>query len=286
MKTKVLICRNCEKSITIPKTTNNKIYCDECIKRKKAERNKNWRLKNPERAREQSKKWLINNPEKAQKIREKHKKYAKERHRKIMADPEKRKELNLKRRIWKANHPDKVREDKIKWRREHREERLLCGKRWRERNKEKTKDYRHANRDKLNKRKQERRKADIQYKLRDMLGRRIYKMAKAQSICSLERGRDSRKLLGCDVKTLKAHLESQFVDGMSWENYGNDGWHIDHIIPCASFDLSKVEEQRICFNYRNLQPLWSKDNMSKSDKLPENHQEIRMMIQENIVVGG
>lgn len=79
------------------------------------------------------------------------------------------------------------------------------------------------------------------------------------------------ELLGCSVEFLNNHLESQFKTGMSWDNYGrgwgNKGmseWHIDHIKPCASFDLSKPEEQQKCFNYTNLQPLWAKENLSKN----------------------
>lgn len=74
------------------------------------------------------------------------------------------------------------------------------------------------------------------------------------------------KLLSCSIEFLKKHLESQFVEGMTWANYGRGGWHIDHIRPCASFDLSKPEEQHKCFHYTNLQPLWAKENLSKSAK--------------------
>ncbi|MBW2472885.1 MAG: hypothetical protein JRE18_12495 [Deltaproteobacteria bacterium] len=63
---------------------------------------------------------------------------------------------------------------------------------------------------------------------------------------------------------LAQHLESQFTDGMSWDNYGQ--WHIDHIRPCVSFDLTDPEQQKECFNYTNLQPLWAKDNLSKGGK--------------------
>jgi len=69
-------------------------------------------------------------------------------------------------------------------------------------------------------------------------------------------------LIGCTSVELKKHLESQFIDGMNWDNYGD--WHIDHIRPCASFDLTSPEEQKICFNYKNLQPLWAKDNLRKA----------------------
>lgn len=74
-------------------------------------------------------------------------------------------------------------------------------------------------------------------------------------------------LLGCDIESFKIHLKNQFTEGMSWDNYGE--WHIDHIKPCCSFDLSVEENQRECFHYSNLRPLWGGDNLSKSkqDKL-------------------
>lgn len=70
------------------------------------------------------------------------------------------------------------------------------------------------------------------------------------------------KYLGCDLKTVHQHLENQFTENMTWENQGK--WHIDHIKPCASFDLSKEKEIDKCFHYTNLQPLWSFNNLSKS----------------------
>ena len=63
-----------------------------------------------------------------------------------------------------------------------------------------------------------------------------------------------------------AHLEALFQPGMTWDNHAIDGWHIDHIRPCTSFDLTDPEQQRQCFHYTNLQPLWAFDNISKSDK--------------------
>jgi len=68
--------------------------------------------------------------------------------------------------------------------------------------------------------------------------------------------------VGCDVDTLRAHLERQFVDGMTWENQGE--WHIDHVRPCASFNLDNEDERHKCFHYTNLQPLWGPDNLSKN----------------------
>ena len=52
---------------------------------------------------------------------------------------------------------------------------------------------------------------------------------------------------------------------MSWENRSLSTWHIDHIRPCESFDLTDKEQQKVCFNYRNQQPLPAKENLSKNN---------------------
>lgn len=73
-------------------------------------------------------------------------------------------------------------------------------------------------------------------------------------------------LLGCTFDEFKNHMQMQFNDGMSWGNYGQYGWHIDHIIPCFKFDLTKAEEQVKCFHYKNLRPLWWRDNLTRRRK--------------------
>jgi hypothetical protein len=73
-------------------------------------------------------------------------------------------------------------------------------------------------------------------------------------------------LLGCSIDDLKNHLETLFKPGMTWNNYGLKGWHIDHIVPLCSFDLSDSEQVKIACNYKNLQPLWAKENLSKGGK--------------------
>lgn len=77
----------------------------------------------------------------------------------------------------------------------------------------------------------------------------------------------TREILGCSYPEFKDYIKSKFTAGMSWENYGFNGWHIDHIMPCASFDLTLPEQQRLCFHYTNMQPLWAKDNFRKADKI-------------------
>jgi hypothetical protein len=74
-------------------------------------------------------------------------------------------------------------------------------------------------------------------------------------------------LIGCSIEQLKQHLEQQFKPGMTWKNYTFKGWHIDHIIPCSKFNMTKEEEQKKCFHYSNLQPLWAKENLSKGNKI-------------------
>ena len=72
------------------------------------------------------------------------------------------------------------------------------------------------------------------------------------------------ELVGCTIKELKMHLESKFLKGMNWKNYGK--WHIDHHTPVVEFNLSKIEEQKKCFHYSNLQPLWATQNLRKGTK--------------------
>ena len=85
--------------------------------------------------------------------------------------------------------------------------------------------------------------------------------------------RKTEELLGTSKLNARKHIESLFQSGMTWENHGLgwDKWHIDHIIPCAAFDLKCPLQQLACCHYKNLQPLWQEDNYKKRDKLYENN---------------
>ena len=99
----------------------------------------------------------------------------------------------------------------------------------------------------------------------------IYKIIKRQRcrmravLKGIGKSKSTIKLLGCSAEECWNHLEQQFKPGMTRSNYGL--WHVDHITPCISFDLNDPEQQKICFHYTNLQPLWAKDNMKKGAKL-------------------
>lgn len=102
-----------------------------------------------------------------------------------------------------------------------------------------------------------RKATDPKYKLRSILRIRLLDALKRQ----LRGGKVSKthsalELVGCSMHKLKIHLENQFIGEMSWTNHGSL-WEIDHIIPCTWFNLEDVEEQKKCFNYTNLQPLFS-----------------------------
>ena len=72
-------------------------------------------------------------------------------------------------------------------------------------------------------------------------------------------------LIGCSPDQLRAHIVSQFTKGMSWANMGK--WHVDHILPCASFDFTRPEHVARCFHFSNLRPLWAAENRAKRDRI-------------------
>lgn len=94
-------------------------------------------------------------------------------------------------------------------------------------------------------------------RLRKTVMNRIWSAMKNQRV----NGVGSFSLVGCPVAFLRSYIEGKFETGMSWDNYGK--WHVDHIRPCASFDLSDKEQVLQCFNWRNLQPMWASENSGK-----------------------
>src|SRR3989304_2320229 len=122
------------------------------------------------------------------------------------------------------------------------------------------KNYRKLNGKKIDTRikkwRKERKKYDSLFKLKFLLQSRINHI-----YCALKYKKKNRtmELVGCDLQTLKEYIEKQFKEGMTWENHGFYGWHIDHIIPLGT---AKTEEEmiKLC-HYTNLQPLWALENL-------------------------
>jgi len=126
--------------------------------------------------------------------------------------------------------------------------------------KERAREYRLKNKEKRRIHENKRMKTDLNFKFRKALGTRI-----SQALKGLNKSKRTMELLDCTIDELWTHLESKFKKGMTRENHGK--WHIDHIKPCARFNLTDPEQQRVCFHYTNLQPLWASDNISKGAKI-------------------
>lgn len=109
-----------------------------------------------------------------------------------------------------------------------------------------------------------RRKTDPHFKFKHNLSCKIRKVIKGKKYKSTE------KLLGCTVEEFRKYIERQFTDKMSWDNYGTY-WHLDHIVPCSYYDLSKPHHQEECFFYTNYQPLEAKRNLRKSNRLDHDY---------------
>ena len=113
---------------------------------------------------------------------------------------------------------------------------------------------------KINARIKQRRTLDPNFKLCLILRNQLYQHLK---INKTKKSKSALHLVGCCISTLRKHIECQWLPGMSWDNYTQRGWHVDHIIPVNTFDLTKEEEQKKCFHYSNLRPLWAIDNLSR-----------------------
>lgn len=166
-------------------------------------------------------------------------------------------------RTWNQNHPDRVsRLNKLSYHRRKvltpRPPPMTPEERRQRRNKLKRERYRAR----INQRDKQRRRSDPIFCLRERL--------RATLRCAMRRqfARKSGRtfdLVGCTPTELRAHIESLFVAGMSWDN--RHLWHVDHKRPLASFDLRDPDQQRAAFHYSNLQPLWSEENRRKGARL-------------------
>jgi len=123
-------------------------------------------------------------------------------------------------------------------------------------------------REKTRIRNNEKSKTDISFRILKNLRSRIrFALKKGQ----IKKADTTENLLGCTVPKFRAYFTSLFTKDMSWNDFMAGKIHIDHIMPCAKFDLTNEAQQRICFHYTNLQPLWSTDNLKKGTKIITNN---------------
>lgn len=126
-------------------------------------------------------------------------------------------------------------------------------------------EYRKTHREQINAYFRNRKQTDVAFNLMTKIRGRFMEIVGNKLHGS--KSKAIKKFVGITFEELKEYLESQFTEGMTWENHGTY-WHIDHIIPCAAFDPTDESQVAMCFHYSNLQPLIGKDNASKQDILP------------------
>lgn len=126
------------------------------------------------------------------------------------------------------------------------------------------KRWKAAHRVERNRKDAEERRNNPARKIMDSLRCRIRNAVKG-----ISKSATTAKLLGCPIDSFLIYLESRFEPGMCWENYGHGvgKWQIDHIMPCAIFDLTRADHQRRCFHFSNLQPMWAVDNARKGARI-------------------
>jgi hypothetical protein len=180
---------------------------------------------------------------------------------------------------YSLKYPERIKLTAQKTFQKHKEKRIAYSRKYNKKNKEKiakqtkayrlqhkeylrawAKEYGKKNTKKLTKKYLERLKTDPNFRLICYARNRMGFFLKGR------KSKTTMELLGVpNLDFLWQHLETQFQPGMTRENYGK--WHVDHIIPCASFDFSEPEQHKKCFHYTNLQPLWAHDNLSKGNKI-------------------
>ena len=226
-------CSKCGAEKPVSEFHNSKNYVDGLNPQCK-ECRREYHLLNKERENARSRKWKDDNEDSVHEYRVNYKQVAHENY-----------EKNKDAKRWARHEYYVANKEKIRARQE-----------WRKAN-----DYEYVQKVRM-KRHCERYRTDVQYKLGILLRGRLRnalngKLAGGHHVYDL----------GCSIDELKEHLESLFTEGMSWNNHKHDGWHIDHIKPLVSFDLTDREQLLVACNYKNLQPLWARDNMSKGDKI-------------------
>ena len=184
---------------------------------------------------------------------------------------------------WRKNNRERYLSNKREWREKNKEIERTRSRKWRENNIEyeiergrkwyklNGKENRKNNKDRINgysrEWHREKRETDPSYKLRRDIGSQINNALKRAG--GSKQGESIMQYLPYTIEELKEHLESLWLPGMTWDNHTHEGWHLDHIIPQSAllYDSMDHPNFRKCWALENLQPLWAKDNIRKSNKI-------------------
>jgi hypothetical protein len=152
---------------------------------------------------------------------------------------------------------DKLKEYYKEWAEDNRTNLREYHTEWRDNNREKVREW-------ARNYERKRRAEDPKYRLAARTRTAVYTCLKEASVVKY---RSTFDILGYTIEELMQHLEKQFTERMTWENYGE--WHVDHIRPMASFNFTSPEDEefKACWSLDNLQPLWGPDNLSKGSKM-------------------
>jgi hypothetical protein len=226
-------------------------------KEKIREYNQLYREANKEKIKEHNN---IYNKANREKINERAKKY-----RKLSSTPKKKKVYDTPEykkaydKAYREANKEKIKQREKAYREANKEKIHERDRAYAKANKEKIRAYHQANREKIKEAKRIRYKNEPLYKAKAILRCCVSHAFKRIKQC---RPANTQSLLGCTWEEAKAHFESLFQEGMSWENHGE--WHIDHVRPVASF---AQDELHLMNHISNLQPLWAKDNWMKGSNL-------------------
>lgn len=167
-------------------------------------------------------------------------------------------------REYRARNPEVSAQSSKNWAKNNAKKRLDKNKEWLQANKEwaaeRLRIWTEKNRDRIKENYRNRKKTPS-YRINRSISSRIYLVLKGKD------GRKTKDLIGYTAEDLMAHLQRQFVVGMSWDNYGQ--WHVDHIQPLASFTFTGPDDPEIkrAWGLPNLRPLWAEDNLKKKDSI-------------------
>lgn len=169
---------------------------------------------------------------------------------------------NKKTNEYKKNNKEKIKEKAKEYYENNKEHHKEYCKEHYKNNKdtymENNRKWRQDNKETINEKARERLKVDFDYKLKRNLRRRL--------LYCIRKDKSTMEYTGCEISFLKKWLESLFTEEMTFDNYGSY-WQVDHVIPCSKFNLENENEIYNCFHWTNLQPLESKENLSKSGSI-------------------